>query len=271
MNSKTKAAGIALVAAFVALPVFAQTVGAGVGAGVGVNVGGGGGIQAAVDTKIQIRITKGKERADEEVQRRIKILTELNTKVQGMKRVSDSTKASISSTVQAEVGNLSTLDAKIQADSDIETLKADVKSITTSYRIFMLVIPQGRISVAGDRIHTVADSETTFAGKLKTRIDEAAAQGNDVAALNASLSTMTGKIADANIQVDAAVALVANLTPDNGDKAKMDANNAAIKSARAKVKAGMEDLQAAHKAAKSIREGLKVFASASATTTVSTP
>ncbi len=250
--TKTNAVILGVVLALTAMPVFAHT-----GASPSEKTG------AAIET----RMMKAKERANQEIIRRIEKLTELNTKVQGMKRVSDATKASIASTVQIEIANLTALNAKIQAAADLETLKTDIKSIATSYRIFMLIIPQGRIIVSADRIHTVAYKQTEFAGKLKTRIDEVAAQGKDVATLNASLSEMNAKIADAHAQADAAVALVASLTPDMGDKTKMESNNAALKEARAKIKAGMESIKAAHKVAQSIRQALRELGAAASSTT----
>ena len=87
------------------------------------------------------RITKGKDRADQEITRRITALNDLNTKVQAMARVSANEKTAISAAVASEVANLTTLKGKIDADTDVETLKTDIKSITASYRIFMLVIP----------------------------------------------------------------------------------------------------------------------------------
>lgn len=259
MNSKTTAIAIGVLMTFVAIPVFAQT-------------GGTAGTRDGTNTgaNVEARMAKAKERASQEITRRIKMLNELNIRVQGMKRVSDATKSSIATQVQTEVAKLTALNTKIIGDPDFDLLRADIKSITQSYRIFMLIIPQGRIIVAADKIHTVADLETAHAGKLKIRIDEAAGKGKDVIALNASLSNMNAKISDANAQANAAVALVSALTPDMGDKAKMDANNAALKDARAKINAGMASLKAAHKDAKSIREGLKAFGRTS-TTTRSTP
>lgn len=238
--------------ALTALPAFAQT---------------GAPAPTKTGAALEARMTKAKERADQEIDRRIEKLTELSAKVQEMKHISTSTKTSVATDVQEEIASLTALNTKIQGDTDLETLKTDIKSIATSYRIFMLIIPQGRIIVSADRIHAVAGKQTEFAGKLKTRIDEAGAAGKDVTALNASLSEMNAKIADAKAQADAAVALVASLSPDMGDKTKMEANNAALKEARAKIKAGMESIKAAHKAAQSIRSGLKALGTAASSTT----
>ena len=221
------------------------------------------------DAAMEARITKAKERAHQEITRRITAMQELSTRIQGMARVSDASKASISSTLQAQISNLTTLDAKIAADTDIDTIKTDIKSITSSYRIYMLVMPQGRILAAADRSKTVAANLTTFSGKLATRITEAQTAGKDVAALNSLLADMNAKIADITVQADAAIALVSGLTPDNGDKAKQEANKKALDEARAKIKTAQEDAKIARKTAGSIVDALKAFKlGAGATTTV---
>ena len=135
----------------------------------------------------------------------------------------------------------------------------------------MVIIPQGRVSATADEINTTADLLATLSAKLQTRITAAQTAGKDVSALTALLTDMNAKIADAKTQADAAVALVAMLTPDNGDKAKMDANNQALKDARAKIKAGLADLEAARKDAHSIIQalhGMGLGANAGASSTV---
>ena len=270
MNTTTKTALVGLLSFTLAAPVFAQTVDATAGVSGSANVGGTS-VGVKAQATVEARISKGKERADQEIDRRVNMLNQLNTRVQGMARVSSTEKASISSEVSTEVSTLTSLKAKIDADTDIATLKVDIQSITKSYRIFMLIIPQGRIEVAADRIKTVGSTATTFAGKLQTRIASAQAAGKDVTTLSASLSDMNAKIADASVQADAAVSLVASLTPDNGDQTKMNANNQALKDARAKIKLAMDDLQAARKDATSIMQGLKSMnASATSSTNVQT-
>lgn len=237
-----------------AVPAFALQANAGLDARVNAGVG-----STTVGANLDVRMTRAKERADQEISRRIKMLSELNTRVQAMARVSAATKASIAADVANEIASLTALNAKIQGDPDFDLLRADIKSITDSYRIFMLIIPQGRIIVAADKIQTVAANFATFADKLQRRISDAQTSGHDVTALSASLTDMNAKIADAQVQASAAISLVADLTPDNGDKTKMNANNAALRSARADIQTAMKDLQDARKDAGDIVKGLRAF------------
>src|SRR3989344_3347252 len=186
----------------------------------------------------------------------------LSARVAAMKRVSDAQKNNIASTVATEKINLENLRAKIAADTDLETLKADQRSIATSYRVFALVIPQGEILVAGDRIKTIADSMTTIGGKLESRINEAKNSGKDVASLETYLTDYKAKIADAILKADAAINGVSALTPDNGSTAKAAANRAALQTARENIRKGMEDLRAAREDARKIVQGLKSIGAA---------
>ncbi|OGF93272.1 hypothetical protein A3G54_00805 [Candidatus Giovannonibacteria bacterium RIFCSPLOWO2_12_FULL_44_15] len=235
-----------------ALPAFAQ-------GGVGSTTG---------DKAIKLEEVKAKRielikaRANEEIDRRIKALDRLSARVAAMKRVSDAQKNNIASTVATEKINLENLRAKIAADTDLETLKADQRSIATSYRVFALVIPQGEILVAGDRIKTIADSMTTIGGKLESRINEAKNSGKDVASLETYLTDYKAKIADAILKADAAINGVSALTPDNGSTAKAAANRAALQTARENIRKGMEDLRAAREDARKIVQGLKSIGAA---------
>jgi hypothetical protein len=233
-----------------AIPAFGSALGGNVNLGLNVNVKA----STTVDAKVT---SKMKERADKEIARRIARLNQVLAKIQGMARVSDTVKANLKTSIDLQVAALTNLKVKIAADTDIEMLKADVKSITGSYRIFALVIPQGEIIAAADRVNTVAQMTSDLGVKLQARITLASTAGKDVAALNAALVDLNAKVADARTQSTAAVNAIANLTPDNGDKAKMAANEASLKDARGKIKIAQEDLVKARQDAKVIVKGLK--------------
>lgn len=249
MNTKLSA-GIAGALAFsIALPVFAQGIGAGVNARVGSTT-------VRTQTALEARIATGKDRANREIERRITMLNALNERIQAMLRVSTTRKADTSVAVETEIADLTALKAKIDADTEIETLRADIKSIATSYRIFVLVVPQTRIIVAADKIQTTAAMMATFADKLQIRVSAAQTSGNDVTTLSRLLSDMSLKITDAQTLAAAAVSLVADLQPDNGDKAVQGSNATAMREARTKIEAALADLKTARKDAGEIVKAL---------------
>lgn len=266
---------IFLLSTTIALPVSALTVNGSASVDAGVSIGE---VSASGKTAVKAQIQAGKipliiSKADQEITRRITALNELGVRVQSMQRVSDAGKAQIKAQIDGNVKNLTDLKTKIDADTDIAVLKTDGKSITDSYRIFVLVIPQGRILAAGDKIVTVGSMMNTVGAKLQARIDVAQTAGKDVSALQKALTDMNAKLTDAGAQAQAAVNTIASLTPDQGDKAKMDANHTALVDARSKIKVGSEDLRAARKAITIIIKGLQAMhldASASASSTMTT-
>jgi len=210
-------------------------------------------VNAKASASLDARISKAKDRADKELDRRTQMLTELSTKVAGMNHVSEAEKTAISSTVSAQISALADLKTKIAADTDLTTLKTDIQSIAQSYRIFLLVIPRARIDVAADKVNTATADLGVFADKLQARISAAS---GDTSAMTAQLGDMNTKVADAKTQSDAAVSAVANLQPDNGDKSVQSANADALKSARAKIKVALDDLKTARKDAGDIVKAL---------------
>ncbi len=211
-------------------------------------------------------------RADQEIDRRITVLNALSARIDGAARLSADTKASITADLQAAVDALTTLKAKIEAETDLTTLRTDVQSITRSYRIFALVMPKAAILATTDRINTLVDSMTVIRAKLDTRISAAESAGADVSTAQTALADIDAKIADAKVQSAAAVSLVADLSVDNGDQATFTANRQALINARTKVQAARKDLETARAdmgAIVSALQSMHVNATSSATTSAS--
>ena len=83
-----------------------------------------------------------KARAHEAIARRLDTLARLASRVRDNQYVSDAHRAALGDLIAAQTRGLTALDAKIQADTDLETLKADVKSIVTDYRVYLLTVPK---------------------------------------------------------------------------------------------------------------------------------
>lgn len=215
--------------------------------------------------KAQTRLTNAKEKADQEIERRINALNDLGAKVQAMSKVTESAKSAVATMVGNEIASLTSLRTKVASETDITALKADIKSIADSYRVFMLVIPQSRIQIAADKIATVTSSLSALSSKLQTRITDAQSAGKDVSAVSKSLADLNDKVTDANTQIAAAVSSTASLVPDGGDKTKAAANTSALKEARTKIQAANKDIDAARADAKNIVQGLKALNASSST------
>ena len=210
-------------------------------------------------TSTAMQLSSIQSRAATEIQRRITALGAANTAIQASVRLPSATKTILTNAIQSQVTSLTALGTKIAADTDSTVLKADVKSITQSYRIFLLVLPQARITASADAEQNVASLMTIVSSKLETRIATAHTAGRDTTTVSATLSDARAKISDANTQSAAAVALVVNLTPDNGDSVKAAANAQALKDARAKIQLAASDLKSARAEMGTIVAALKTF------------
>lgn len=272
-SMKTKTTAIvagSLVALGAVMPAFALDVNVSAGANARV---GSTTVGAKAAATLQTRIANAKSRAEQEITRRVTSLNGLGARIHDMGRIVADQKAAFAAAIQTQINALTALQAKISADADLDTLKADIKSITEMYRIYMLVLPQININAAADRIQNATEAMTTLSSKLSTRIDEAKAASKDVATLQVNLTDMNTRIASANTQAAAAISMTAGLKPDNGDKAVEASSKAALKDARVKLQAARADLVVARKDAGTIVKALKAMhldASANASTSVST-
>lgn len=235
-------------------------------------------LEAQSEQKAQIkardvRVAEAKARAKAELDRRITALTKLIARLNDAKRVSADVKAQITTDTNALIASLTTLGAQIQSETSTSSLRSQVQSITGSYRVYLLVIPKGHLLSAADGIKSTADLITNAGIKLSDGINKAKAKGENTSSLEAMHADLLAKAADAKVQADAAIALLTPLKPDEKNNVVFEANKKALTDARAKIKAGTEDLKAARDDAHKILVALKqmrIYAGASASSTTAT-
>lgn len=201
-------------------------------------------------------MTAAKDKAVQEIDRRVAGLQELAPRVSAMTKITAELKTNINTVVQNQIQAFTELKNKINADTDLETLKTDVGTVTSSYRIYALIVPQANIITASDRVVTIDNMLNGIGLKLKTRIEAAAAAGADVTALATALVELGTKIDSANAHAQAAVNGVVSLLPDEGDAAKIKANTDALTAARGEITAAHTDIKSAETQVKTIISGL---------------
>lgn len=198
-----------------------------------------------------------REKEAQAITRRIEDLKKLQARITEMKRVSDTTKSTLSTSLEAEIAKLEALKVSISSETDTAKLKELGKQVVSGSRIYALVEPQTRIFVAIDKVNQVATMLTALTPKLEARITALETSGKDVTSLKSALADFKAKIADATTQAGIASTKISGLVPDGGDKAKMTANNEALKSARSALKTANNDLNSAQKDVKIITKGLR--------------
>lgn len=182
-------------------------------------------------------------RADKEITQRVTDLNNMITRIAAMKKVSANEQNTLTTSLQNEITQLNTLKTKIDSDTSAPTARTDYQSITKSYRIYLLVLPQTRIVAASDRVLTIVDTMSAVGGKVQSRIS--ATTGTNVAQMNQLFSDFTSKMTDATTQANTANVAVAGLQPDQGNKTVLQANTTALKGAQANIKTATADLTSA--------------------------
>ena len=214
---------------------------------------------AAGTTNSSAALARVIARSDTAITTRINSLNALATRVAGMKNVTATEQASLSSEIQTQISDLTTLKAKIDADTDVATARTDAKTITDGYRIYALEIPKGYVVASSDRVTTIVGLMNAIQAKLQTRITTAQTAGKDVSALQTAMTDMTAKLADATTQATNAQSGVVSLVPDQGNTTVAASNKAAIEASRADIKTATSDLKDARADIQTIVTGLKAL------------
>lgn len=200
------------------------------------------------------RVDAMKTKSTSEIDKRVTSLNELLSRVATMKNLSPAFVQSLTTNIQATIASLNELKTKVAQDTGTTTTKQDKDSITKSYRVYALVLPQARIAASADKITSITTMMNTVADKLAVRM---ASSTGDMTAAQAALADYKAKIIDANKQAAEAVSITKNLVPDNGDKTVMQTNMQALKKAQELLRLAEKDVKDARKDINIITKALR--------------
>jgi len=206
------------------------------------------------------RMATIKARSDAEITDRLTSLNSASLKINAATKLSSNDKSTFGSEIQTDITNLTTLKAKIDADTDITTLRADAKSIFTDFRVYAVFLPQVHELAAIDTMGVTTANLQALSAKLQSRIQTAQGNGKDVTSLQGLLSDMNTQITNAQNQYSGVEGEISPLTP-----ASYPGSNATLQDGRSKIKSGAADLKSAFQDAKQIVQGLKALEGKTAT------
>jgi hypothetical protein len=199
-----------------------------------------------------IDLATAKAKCDTAITERFGELDKLSARVSTAKALTADHKATVGGILGTSKSGLTDLKAKIDADTDAATLKADCGQITAGFRIYALRAPQVRLALAGDRQATVLAKGGTIVPKLEAAIQKAATNGKDVTDANAKLDDLKAKLADATGLLNGLVDNELTVTPD-----QWNANHGVLSGAMQSLKTSQADLKTALADAKAIIADLK--------------
>jgi hypothetical protein len=134
---------------------------------------------------------------DCEIGRRQTTLAGLTSVVNGSQALTASDRAALTAEIGAESSGLAVLKTAIDGQTTLPALKLEIVQIASKYRVYLLVAPQVYLVDAAEDVLALQPSFTQTATVLAGRIATAEANGKDVTAAQASLTSMNGEVAAA--------------------------------------------------------------------------
>jgi hypothetical protein len=190
---------------------------------------------------------------DCEIARRLTTLDTLTKLISDSQFATSEHKSALSSEVGSTRSGLASLKTRIDAETDLAAMKAEVRQIATDFRVYALVAPKVHLVLGADRVAAAEDKFGQIDTRLSDLIAKAEAAGKDVSDARAHLASM-------NVAVDKAVALagpipaaVLPLTP-----AQFNAGTAGpiLTDSRSRLAQARDQLKVAAQEAKACRDAL---------------
>jgi hypothetical protein len=149
---------------------------------------------------------------DCEIDRRLDTITRLQARV-GAAGLTAADRSALQSQLSADTSGLKALRAQIDAESNVDALRADLKKIVADFRIYLLMAPKAGDVIAADTELAAVARLGTQGTKLQARINADKAAGKDVTQAQSDLDAMNAKVAQVSPVVQGIPAAVLPLTP----------------------------------------------------------
>jgi hypothetical protein len=179
------------------------------------------------------------------VTKRLAAIDRLQSRLADRQHVTDAHRSTLKSLYANDSSGLQAVDAKVQADTTCAAAVTDGRTVVTSYRVFLLLVPQTHLVAA-------ADTGTYAAGRLEAAEPKAQAAIDALtdptkkAAAQARLDDLTSQVnaaqADLSGVADGALALVPADIP--AQLPTLDGYRAKVRDAASALRTAMADAQA---------------------------
>jgi hypothetical protein len=191
------------------------------------------------------RLSKFKESANKFIDERIAVLNKLISRINSEARLTSTDKSSILADLNTAVTGLQNLKTKIASDTDVTTIKADIKSIFDSFKVFAVTMPKAEGLAAAAKMRATVTKLQSSGDKIKALLDKAQAAGKDTTAMQALYTDYLAKVALAKTNIEAArVKFLAMTVSDQvGSRALFEDGKKLLKTAKDNIIDAHKDLQ----------------------------
>jgi hypothetical protein len=179
------------------------------------------------------------------IESRIEFIEKLISQTKASKQIPEDSKDELIADLEKNIDGLNELKTKIANETDLEQLKALVKSIFADYRIMAIVLPRNRAKLAVARSRLVLNKLDNLSIKIEKLISLAEKNNLDITQVQALLDDYEVKIAEAKKQLNLAFLKFSQMDPSNTQQAKtlLAEGKAALKAAKAALEAAKKDLK----------------------------
>ncbi len=222
-------------------------------------------VRAFKAAKVADRLTRLREVGSHMVTQRQNVLAKLRTRVQADTVISATDKSTLLAMIDAAVSGLGQFTTKFTADTTLDTLKTDVKSLPEQTRDYLVVIPQVEGLLAADRLQTVVTKVSGTAAAIQNQIITLKSAGRITAELESALATYQTALSSAAQNITSAKQSfqAMKVSDVNGSKSLAQTGRSALQATR-------KDLSSASLALKTAIKHLQSSASSSAPITTPT-
>jgi hypothetical protein len=149
------------------------------------------------DTTSEQRLATIQSRGDAEIERRLKTLGNLTTKIAATTKLNASDKTALSAEVASATAGLTALKTQLDGETTLGAARTDAQNILTEYRVYALVAPKVLLIATADGQQAVEAKLSALADKLQTRVTAAASAGKPTNGLQTALDALKAQVAKA--------------------------------------------------------------------------
>ena len=176
---------------------------------------------------------------------RLKALTGLQTGVAAAPTTTAAHTATLTSQIAAATAGLTTLGAKIAADTDATTLDADCTTIVPDYRVYVIVVPRTTLVIAADADLAATTGVTNLEPALRATIAAAKLAGKDTTAAQAAYTDLQTQVPAAQAAANPVAGEVIGLVPSDYPSSTTTLKGASgqVRTATKAMKQAAQDVQ----------------------------
>lgn len=176
------------------------------------------------------------------IDRRLSDLATFATAIGKADQLTAAHRSALTASINSAKSGLTTLRATVASATTAVALKSAAQQMTNDFRVYLLLAPQVRLTIAADVEAAAVARLTSVATALDAAIAKAEAAGQDTAAMRKSLGELRSDLTAATTALDGVADRLMAISPGpdaNGISAQVTAARTAVKAGKTSLKSGL--------------------------------